>query len=74
MNAITYESFEIRADSILGHSLHWDGEKFTNQGQAWSFDSLEEAQSEPLDRENMESITICGRTGNTCEAITTIKP
>lgn len=71
MNA-TYESFEIHATSIFGHSLHWDGEKFTDQGEAWSFESAEEAKGERIDRENMETITLYGWTETTREAITTL--
>lgn len=56
----TYESFEIHATSLSGATLHWDGEKFTDAGSAWSFESLEEARSERLDRENMETITVYG--------------
>ena len=72
MNASTYESFEIHATSIFGHSLHWDGEKFTDQGEAWSFGSLDEAKSERIDRENMETITLYGWTDTAREAITTL--
>ena len=72
MNATTYESFEIHATSIFGASLHWDGEKFTDQGEAWSFESAEEAKSERIDRENMETITLYGWTDTAREAITTL--
>ena len=72
MNATTYESFEIHATSSFGHSLHWDGEKFTNQASPWSFESAEEAKAERLDRENMETITLYGWTDTAREAITTL--
>jgi hypothetical protein len=54
----TSKNYQIRATSIFGHSLHWDGEKFTDQGEAWTFKSKQEAESERLDRENMEQIDI----------------
>jgi hypothetical protein len=56
----TIGSYFIRGTSALGRKLHWNGEKFTDQGEAWSFDCLEDAEFESIQRENMDEIGIYG--------------
>lgn len=56
----TFDSFFIRGTSFSGHRLHWNGEKFTDQGAAWSYESESYAARDVIDHDGMERIGLYG--------------